>query len=148
MVGVRIPYFAEEDADKILIEVDNIASSLNISCFLLRGTCLGLVRDKHWIRTDPDIDIGILCSEKKIIEFFQKLGENGFSLPTKYIPEQPNRWIFKYDLKLDLFYNIPETVKPFLKEFDKITYKNRTYNVPSPVDKYLKMTYRNWRIPK
>ena len=51
-----IPCNAKEKADEVLRLLKATVSSLNLSLVLCCGTCLGLVRDGHYIKNDNDID--------------------------------------------------------------------------------------------
>lgn len=138
------PFNAKEEADKILEEFDDIAKSLNIRHFLFFGTCLGMVRDKGYIKGDNDIDVGVLCSKEDFSRLEKRLLENGFIEAEEFPCNQHFR---KNNIQIDIWYRLGSEDKEFLKSFDKVTYNGRTYNIPHPVEDYLKYRYGNWRVP-
>lgn len=134
------PYFVKKEANKILEECDDICNNLNIVHFLWYGTCLGLVRDKTWIMTDRDIDVGIICSKEKYLELITQLKKKEYK---KY-----EEGYLKNQLELDIYYKrFPKKSEKFLCTFEEITYNKRTYKVPSPVNEYLECIYgETWKI--
>jgi len=135
------PFKMPENADKILNEYWDITEGLKIKSFLHYGTCLGFVRDGGYIECDNDIDVGILG---EIEELAIKLTENGFV--KKRIWPDRNYHFLKYEILLDVYFEFPD--RRFFQSFDKVTYKDRTYNVPHPVEEYLKARYGDWKIEK
>lgn len=155
------PSDAKEKADLILEEWDDVCRALGIEHFLVFGTCLGMVRDGGYIKGDKDIDVGI--RKQGFPKLYSHLLEGGFT-------SQPPSWIqkyfnpdaiekiacgthvkfFKYDILLDVWMGLNHDPhhKAFLGSFDKVIYEGREYNVPQPVEDYLKMKYEeNWRVP-
>lgn len=134
------PYDAKDEADKILEEYENICKELNIVCFLLFGTCLGLFRDKNYIKGDNDIDVGAVCSKNDFEKLADRLVKNGFIQESK-----GSQHFYKYDILLDIWRVSPK--KPLLLE--TITYNGRTYKVPSPIEEYLEKTYYgDWKTKR
>lgn len=133
------PFILPNAADRVLNEYWDISERLKINSFLLYGTCLGFVRNGGYIDGDNDIDIGIL-------EGFSYLAaaliRNGF-LPA--VTVRDNGHFLKYGILLDIWFSFP-TVKYF-QSFDNITYKNRVYNVPHPVEEFLAFSYGDWKTP-
>jgi len=127
-------------ADKLLNEYWDIAERLKIKTFLLYGSCLGFVRDGGYIIGDNDIDVGILGG---LEELTAELIKNGFINRRTY---GKNRHFLKYGILLDIYFEFSDRI--FLQSFDKVNYKNRDYNVPHPVEKYLKIRYGDWRTKK
>lgn len=134
------PFKIPETADKLLNEYWNIAEALEIKTFLYLGTCLGFVRDGGYIIADNDIDIGILGGIGKLTA---KLIENGF---VKKAIGPTNMHFLKYGILLDIYFGFPD--QRFFQSFDKVTYKGKTYNVPHPVEEYLKARYGDWKTKK
>lgn len=134
------PFKIPEVADKLLNEYWDIAESLKIKTFLHYGTCLGFVRDGGYIIGDNDIDIGILA---RIEELAAKLVENGF---VKRRSIQRSWHFLKYGVLLDIYFNFPN--RKYFQSFDKVTYKGRAYNIPHPVEEYLKARYGDWKTKK
>jgi len=137
------PCFIPRIADKLLNEYCNIAESLKIKTFLCFGTCLGFIRDDGYIKYDNDIDVGI---SRGINELGVKLEKNGFII--KRSPCLKSWHFLKYKILLDIFTNFPESHWKYFQSFDKVTYKGKIYNVPHPVEKYLKTLYGNWKTRK
>ena len=155
----------KEKADQVLEEWDDICNSIGIEHFLVFGTCLGMVRDKGFIRGDTDIDVGI--RKQDFWKLHDHLLKNGFSstgilqtpswIQKHFNPDAIEKiaWgthvqFFKYGIILDVWLGLiyDSHHKNFLASFDKVTYEGREYNVPHPVEDYLKTKYgENWRIP-
>lgn len=140
------PYFSEKNADKILIEVIDLAKSFKIESFLLGGTALGFVRNKRWLRTEIDIDIGLICKKETRDLFFEELIKRGYR--RLGYRSWRNAWFKKEHLKIDLHFEYPSNWDSFLEKFEQIDYKGKTYNVPSPLRDYFKLLYGNWEIEK
>jgi len=134
------PFKIPETADKLLNEYWGIATSLNIQTFLSYGTCLGFVREGGYMEGDNDIDVGILGGLEKLTV---RLVKNGFKNRRTY---GNNRHFLKYGILLDIYFHFSEP--KFFKSFDKIAYKGRDYNVPHPVEDYLKARYGDWKVVK
>lgn len=141
--GIIDPFKIPKIADKLLNEYWDIAEDLNIKTFLIYGTCLGFVRDGGYIERDNDIDVGILG---EIGELEIKLTENGFVKKRKWPPT--NYHFLKYNVLLDIFTGFEEPYWRYFKSFDKVIYKDRIYNVPHPVEGYLKTLFGDWEIRK
>jgi len=134
------PFKVPELADKLLNEYWDIAERLKIKTFLYTGTCLGFVRGDNYIIGDNDIDVGILNGLTKLT---LELVRNGFIFRRGY---GKNRHFLKYNILLDLWFGFYDM--KFLQSFDTIIYKDRTYNVPHPVEKYLEERYGDWKVKK
>lgn len=134
------PFKIPDTADKLLNEYWDIATSLNIQTFLYYGTCLGFVRDGGYIIGDNDIDVGILGGLK---ELTARLVEKGFINRRTY---GKNRHFLKYGILFDVNFNFYN--RNFFQSFDKVNYKNRDYNVPHPVEEYLKARYGDWKTAR
>lgn len=132
------PCEVEEAADRGLEAWDDACNSLNITHFLVLGTCLGIYRDGGYIKGDHDIDVGVLCSDSDVSKLTEKLVEKGFV-------KLPGGILF------DVLYKFHPSEDKFLKSFDAVAYKGRTYEIPQPVDEYLKLHYGyygDWREPR
>lgn len=137
------PFKIPDTADKVLNEYWDIADALKIETFLFEGTCLGFVRDGGYIIADNDIDVGILGS---LEELTARLVKDGFEHKTDWC--EKHRHFLKYSILLDVSYPLHPWQLELLHSFDKVTYKGRAYNVPHPVEDYLKQNYGDWRIKK
>ena len=139
-----LPFEVKERADKVLEEWDDICRELKITHFLMEGTCLGMVRDNGYIEGDNDIDVGVLCTYGKLKRLTKKLSEHGFEVGRKL---KETQHFHKYGVLLDVRFSFGSH-KRFLVPFDKTYHNSRLYNVPHPVEEYLKARYGNWRTPK
>ena len=144
MYGNIDPFKISDFADKVLNEYSDIADALKIKSFLFGGTCLGFVRDGGYIFADNDIDVGI--PEGKIEEITVGLVKAGFEHKRDWC--EHNRHFLKYDILLDVNYIFYPWERELLQSFDEVTYKGRAYNVPHPVEDYLKKNYGDWKTIK
>jgi len=143
------PYYAKDKADKILEDWQDICNELNIDNFLVRGTCLGMVREKGHIKIHWDIDVYI--REKDLPKVTEKLLERGFmthGLKYSYDSSIGSGLHFARDgILLDVIFDLPHDGE-FLKSFDTVTYDGKTYRLPHPAEAYLQHRYGpTWRIP-
>lgn len=162
---VVYPYDDKLNADRILEEWDDVCKNLGTEGFLTFGTALGFVRDGGYIKGDWDIDVGI--HREYFSQFYDAMIEQGFSSPNMkrdsgklYIDAllwnieivSPGSHIkfIKYNIVLDVWLGLHlVSVAEFIESFDKVTYEGHEYNVPHPVEEYLKYRYGdNWRIPE
>lgn len=133
------PFKIPKLADKLLNEYWDIAESSKIKTFLYFGTCLGFVRGDGYIINDNDIDVGILGSIQNLTV---ELVKNGF----RKVANLRGKWHFlKYGILLDVWFR-PDL--KYLQSFDKVTHEGRVYNVPHPVEEYLKARYGDWKVRK
>lgn len=131
------PFKIPETADKLLNEYWGITESLGIQTVLLYGVCLGFVRDGGYIEGDNDVDVGTFERKAGLVA---ELIRNGFICKGVW---ETNGHFLKYGILLDVFFNLP--CDSFFKSFDRITHKGRGYNVPHPVEDYLKEKYGDWK---
>jgi len=134
------PFKIPETADKLLNEYWDIAKSLGIKTFLWHGTCLGFIRGDGYIANDNDIDVGILNGLEELTLALVKADfiDKGI--------QKRSRHFLRYGILLDINFNFSD--KEFLQSFSKIVYKGRSFNVPHPVEEYLKARYGDWRAEK
>jgi len=142
---------AVETADKILDILDSICKELNITYVLFYGTCLGFYRDGGYITNDNDIDIGVITTDEQYAELTKRLLENGFVGAVSC----PSGQFWLDDVLLDLFmppifyFHLGRYQAKYIDKFETVTYKNRVYNVPCHVKKYLKTLYTDdWKTKK
>jgi len=134
------PFGEPELADEILETFDEICEDLEITYFLSAGTCLGFHRDHEYIPRDNDIDVRVVCSDAKFEDLIEALKEEEF-VPSVFL-EYSKMHFRKYDILLDVK-RADET------ELETIDYRGKTYNVPYPVEKYLRSIYgKDWRKPR
>lgn len=161
---VVYPYADKLNADRILEEWDNVCKNLGTEGFLTFGTVLGFVRDGGYIKGDWDIDVGI--HREYFSQFYDAMIEQGFSSPNvkrdlgelyldsflwniEIVSPGTHIKFIKYNIVLDVWLGLHlVSVAEFIESFDKVTYEGREYNVPHPVEEYLKYRYGdNWRVP-
>jgi len=134
------PFKIPKLADKLLNEYWDIAENLKIKTFLCFGTCLGFVRGDGYIINDNDIDVGILGSIEGLAV---ELVKNGFKEMARL---RGGKWHFlKYGILLDVWFYFD---MKYSQSFDKVMHEGRIYNVPHPVEEYLKAKYGDWKIRK
>lgn len=148
--GIIDPSTIVEEADKVLNEFVKAAEDLDIKYFLWAGTCLGFVRDGSYIKGDNDIDVAVICDSQKLKELFETLAHvYGFNRGTMY---PVSCHFYKNRVLLDITFKLAEKKGPFFMDFmetsQTVLYKGKKYNVPSPVEDYLKVHFGDsWRIP-
>ena len=138
------PYDEKEVADKILEDWDDVCNSLNIPHFVFMGTCLGFYRDAGYIESDSDLDVGVLCSLERLKDLVEALAEKNISGRGRLIC---NINIGREHVLLDVWHVFGPLHMKFLTKFDTITYNERTYNTPFPIEDYLKFAYVDWKTP-
>ena len=138
------PHDAKETADKILEDWDEVCTRLNISHFLFMGTCLGFYRDKGFIESDSDIDVGVLCSPERFKDLVENLAEKNIKGKGRLAN---NINIGREHVLLDIWHVFGPLHMAFLTKLDTITYEGRTYNTPGPIERYLEFTYYDWKTP-
>jgi len=140
--GNTNPCLVPKVADKVLNEYCDITENLEIETFLCFGTCLGFKRDGGYIMGDNDIDVGIMDGIEKLQV---RLIKNGFVIKRR------GRWrwhFLKHKILLDVWSDAPGKFRHYFQSFDKITHRGRVYNVPHPVEEYLKAIYGDWKTRK
>jgi len=138
------PYENKELADKILEDWDDTCKSRNIPHFVFLGTCLGFYRDKGYIPTDTDLDVGVLCNSHEFEELVKALIQKGI-LHGGGLTHNIN--MGRKSVLLDIWHTFGPLHQSFLQKFDTVAYNGRNYNTPSPIEKYLEFAYGNWKIP-
>ena len=138
------PYDAKERSDKLLEDWDDVCIELNIPHFLVLGTCLGFHRDKGYIESDSDLDVGVLCDPPIVKELIAGLLKKGIAYGGSLAV---NINFGRDNILLDIWHKFGPLHQAFLKKFDTIEYEGRTYNTPSPIEGYLEFLYVDWRTP-
>ena len=161
------PCDAKENADQVLRLLKSTVEDLGFDLVLLRGTCLGFVRDGDFIENDNDIDVGILsdfqeCAQEQKKLVTKRLLEVGFKHPGSADLAGEEHWWAHNDCMLICIrwtFEFPDAppgfnLLRFLKSFDVVTYNGETYKVPHPVEDYLAYFYppslyggKDWRTP-
>lgn len=136
------PFLYVRIADNVLNEIFLIAKQLEITAFLIFGTCLGFVRDKGYIEGDRDLDIGMICKWEEKDVLIDTFKRNGFILKRTKAKRKHFNY-YKNKILVDIWFKEPNK---FYSDFDNIDYKGRKYLVPHPVEEYLSACYSNWKV--
>lgn len=156
-------------AKNLHVTVD-IINSLVCKWWLDAGTCLGVVREKDFLKGDYDIDIGIAsefsslkdmlinsfesvsaklvkeryCRDRLVTLGFKRLGVK----LDLFFYHQENGFIWHALYKHGIFHPVVFDAKLFSK-LKKVVFKERTCYLPNPPEAYLGARYgEDWRIPK
>jgi len=138
------PFYAKKTADKLLKDWHDICTSLNIPHFLLFGTCLGFHREQGYIKDDNDLDVGVLCDSQRLEILIVALSKKGITIGGRLID---NINFYRSSVLLDIFHTFGPLHQKYLDKFDTMIYEGVEYNMPSPVEDYLKFVYDDWRTP-
>lgn len=157
------------------ITVD-ILNSFVSKWWLDAGTCLGVVREKDFLKNDNDIDVGILLpimSLKERHEIKDMIIENFGNLELKPVKEryvqgrvvtlgfvregvkidlffyhEENGFAWHYLYKKGIFYQVLFDAMLF-RNLRSIRFKEKDCFLPNPPEKYLEARYgEDWRVPK
>ena len=143
-------------ADKVLTDFDDVCNELDIPHFIHAGTALGFYRDNKYTVTALDLDCGVIVSKDQMVEFRKKkncchplqlkLIEKGFTCGSEgYLR---NTHYYRDNICLDVHWEFESWNLQFFEVFDNLVYKDRSYNIPSPIIQYLEEMYgSNWRVP-
>jgi len=132
--------------------VKNVLDKLKVKFFLNYGTLLGAYRDGDFLESDNDIDLGIFGNERRE-EILEELKKQGFYLREGKdngnicVDRKTHFDIHLFTLKGDEYLCGLSNCK-FPKEFDKlekIIFKGLIFFVPGKTEKYLEMSYGDWR---
>lgn len=136
-------------ADSALETIYDLCKELGLVFFLYGGTALSLFRDGDYVK-DNDIDITVVSS----LEEYQNLWGRLAGLPGW----SGSCGLRKGGIQLDLHYTdreAPYYIIPSWRpetyifyEFDTISYRDRIYNVPAPIEDYLEWEFSGlWKMP-
>lgn len=137
--------------DKCLFEFQDTCEELEIPSILLIGTCLGICRDGTYCEGDYDIDVGVFCDKKKLVQLFTKLRGLGFEQKECWQNQgwEINQHFWKGKVLLDVHFQYLRDEEKFFETMDVVKYKDRDFNIPAPVIEYLELQYgSDWRTPK
>lgn len=158
-------------AREFLLTLDSILNSLSLPYFLTQGTALGAYRDKDFVPTERDIDLGFLAEDWKDVvgELVKRLLEENIEVETRYrhAPFSYCHTVVAYvpGAKADLVswhvslngrdrfalapndpINVPRPyaiVHPrgLLEQRQEVKLFDRVFQIPSPIDTYLEREY-------
>lgn len=155
-----------ESRRKCFLEICKILDELNIFYFIQGGTLLAARREKKFIEWDWDVEISLYKDDfiKNFDQILNKLSINNFSISKcdKYSTQKIDcykefdketstftilSWAYNQNKKE--YYrskiNIPEK---FLKNPEKISFYDKKFYTPNPIDDYLSYQYGDWRTRK
>ena len=152
------PYDTPHLADEMLEEFDDICRELDIPYCLIYGTCLGFYRDGGYIPFDNDIDVKVIYADHDSYPLQQALIAHGFTpCPAPHFDDKHYR---KHNILLEVVElqrdgsdyiiksYIPHTDGFRFTSFDTVTYGDRSYKVPHPVESYLAFQFgEGWETP-
>ncbi|GAI51141.1 unnamed protein product, partial [marine sediment metagenome] len=93
--------------------------------------------------------VGVLGSDNDFKRLIEELMKKGFGPKQEYRKngKYPMHHLWKHNMLLDIYFSFYSGDR-FLKSFDTVTYHGRVYNVPHPIEQFLKWKYGDWRTPK
>jgi len=127
----------------------------SVPYYLHGGTCLGFYRNGGYIKTDTDIDVGIILDDReRLWRLWIELWNKGFRSNGIASADAWSRHFFFQGIFLNTILS-GEISPPYTiyggyrcESFGKSRHNGRDYRVPSPVEDYLAYTYgKDWRIP-
>ena len=163
------PLMNKEEGRERLLELGEILDRVEVSYFLILGTALGAYRDKGFVPTERDIDIGFLYEDfqERLQPMISFLQEAQWSVRLESKPFDRTRVLFaeKNGVKADLVSYVKYKDKRFCHNTDpSLTYAivhdaelleqrelvsmfDRFWDVPSPCDVYLGLEYgtHDWK---
>jgi len=166
-------YMSHECGRKCLLELADLLDGQEIPYFLMQGTALGAYRDKGFTPTELDIDFGILQENltHKAAQLLTVLSQRGYEVESYILPFTVTRTLvaWKYGVKADLvgiarwkdkrFTADPvrkSVLQPsaivheagIMENYDIVEVFGRKFNVPKPIELYLKREYDDWKTPR
>lgn len=140
-----------EHADEILDTLHKVCTELGITYFVYGGTALGFYRDGGYINLDNDLDVGIISTPERFMAM-----KNCMENVEGFVVDGVNHY-WKHNILLDIRGGVdywgpeqilPRCVIPFTEQFDTVSYKGRTYNIPHPIEEHFVCHYGpNWKRP-
>ena len=138
------PFKVKATADKLLEDWDDTCTELNIPHFLVLGTCLGFHRDKGYIESDSDLDVGVLCDPQRLVMLAARLLGKGIVDGGRLVS---NINFKRSSVLLDVWHKFGPLHHKYLDKLDTVIYEGREYNTPAPIEDYLEFTYIDWKTP-
>lgn len=153
------------DAEKILLEIWQLLTDINIVFFLRHGTCLGAVRDGKLIHWDDDIDIGSIIGmhnldESDIYRAVKRFEAANFEVKVLKTNLHIGVELSKFGIPVDWtcyrvldesIFQYPGVKIPvhLYQELSSVSLLSKPFLIPNPPEEYLTLKYGpNWRIPK
>tara|TARA_B100001057_G_scaffold457208_1_gene505313 strand:+ start:1127 stop:1744 length:618 start_codon:yes stop_codon:yes gene_type:complete len=149
---------------KGLFEIKNIFDNSNIPFFVWGGLLLGIRRDNNFIKWDWDVELGLFEKDLRLnwIKIIQLLEKNSFEIIEKdYFNSKIN--FIKYADKDTTIFSLVgwrydfitrnyirkklSVPKVFFSKMYAISFENKKFLCPGPVDEFLKYFYGDWKKP-
>jgi hypothetical protein len=139
-----------------LRDIHEVFATHGVTFWLRDGTALGAVRDGAIIPTDDDIDLGVWVSDtERIDRALADLARRGFVLylRTRWVIALIRDWetveliVSGVHAEDDAYNRFLEHA--FFRQLGSVQFLGRSFNVPSPTERYLEFSYgADWRVPK
>lgn len=144
-----------KSCDTCLFTFQDTCNELKIPTVLMMGTALGICRDGTYCEGDYDLDVGVFCNKQKVLELFKKLKEKGLIQAECWQNQgweiNQHFWYSNNNEKvlLDIHIQYLKDEEKFFNSMDKVNYKDKTFNIPTPSKDYFNLNYgENWAIPQ
>ena len=163
---IRHGYVEEEpgyaEMEKALVFINTKLETYGVDFVYSAGTCLGMYRDKTFIKGDDDIDIDMSIEDyKRIIEkLLNGLKEENIPFRIGEFYDYPKVSIFYMSVKISMvaqlfdkrsemfFRNKYQVPSNLLMPSKKWKWKGRSIRLPNKPEEYLKYVYgENWCTP-
>jgi hypothetical protein len=160
-----------------LLEMDDVLKMVGVPYFLMQGTALGAYRDKGFVPTERDIDIGVLYENLRpnAVRILVYLMSRGFDVEAFTMPFDRPKTLVAFKAyqgnvaKVDIvgmvkwqgvrFTSTP--VRPYIAEpyalvhkaeavenYRKVPLFGREFNIPLCIEQYLEAEYGpDWKTP-
>ena len=154
----------KKEYTKDLFDVKKILDEFDIECWLIFGTLLGIVRNNDFLDWDDNINFAVYEETflPKIKELKNKFISLGFVF--RRIPKKNGTKInlhrYKHKISLEVLY-LDRTYKnnkyrlsskfkhpkKYFEQYGTIEFKGKEFRVPTPVEEYLGILYKDWKTP-
>jgi|GEM_PF-4882273 len=148
--------FSHSEALEALTQLKEIFLKESLSLFMISGTFLGAVREKNFISSDYDIDLGFWESEVEISKLVsiikkyknfevKKIDPDGYIIVLKYKSVFID--LFKHYEEDGLIWHATQNHKWWNKKFELSMYEVSGVSFPGPKDFecYLSENYTDWK---
>lgn len=151
---------------KEFLRICNILDNMGITYFLNTGILLGAIRENDFIKWDWDVEISTFSDDffNNFEKILKDLKKDGFNIIKKdnrkqslkidfngFYPQEVTKYTvlsWNYSSFKDVYWRKDKIIPShFLKNFSKIFFLNRKFNVPNNPKEYLRFSYGNWEIP-
>ena len=149
---------------KDLLNIKKILDEENITFWLIFGTLLGAIRENDFLEWDDNINIAVYKESflPKLEILKSKFISNNFIV--RQIPKPKGTKINLYrnnhKISIEGLYLAPSYKnnkyrlsnkfrhpRKYFEKYEEIQFLGEIFRIPSPVEKYLKFLYKDWRTP-